>query len=84
MLSAIGKLLYTLKIGGSRKDAITNAASLLLALSIAIEECARNGLVPAQYQSWAYGLIAIAGGVIGIATGKAPDLKTAETPKEFK
>jgi hypothetical protein len=80
MFSAIGKLFYQLNLGGSRKDAITNVAGMLGALSFVVAEASKNGLIPVQYQSWAYGLITIAGAVVGIATGKTPDLKAAEIP----
>lgn len=78
MLSFLGNLALSLNLGGSRKDAVTNAASILAVISGIFEVIVQAGIVPQQYQSLATGLLSIAGTIIGMSSGKTPDLRSAQ------
>ena len=76
MLANIGRLFFNAGLGGNRKDAITNVATVGgTVLSAIIAALIKAGAIPTQYSELAYSLAALALIVVGLVSGKTMILK---------
>jgi hypothetical protein len=82
ILKVFGQLALVLKLGGSRKDALSNAGSIFLVVSVVIEGLIQSKIIPDQYQPLVINLLGAGGAIVGLVTGQKPNLSEAENGKQ--
>jgi hypothetical protein len=82
ILKIAGQLALVLKLGGSRKDALSNVGSIFSIVSIIIEGLIQAKIIPDQYQPLVVSLLGTGGAIVGLTTGQTPNLSEATNGKQ--